>query len=181
MKLPRRNCVKSLHSIVCALHNECCGLFFAGTYAGDKENHKPVLHFAMLAHAMLVISLAAAPIVLCDIVFPIATTTAEGNRDKQPRATTTASTKGSSESKQELTVRAVLALAAVGALIATALVYSSYSHPFLESDNRFVRQRVFYHCNCCAILICLPLCVQCSCRHYVFYIWKRFLSHTSVR
>jgi hypothetical protein len=84
---------------------------------GDKENHVPVLHFAMLAHALALITLIVAPLVLWDLYAS----------QRSPRKAPTA-----------LFSTASVMYIALGGLIAYALVYHSYSHPFLLSDNRCV-------------------------------------------
>jgi hypothetical protein len=90
---------------------------------GDKENHKPVLHFAMLAHALFLIAAVTAPIAVWERV---STTPSAVARSKRTRG----------DAPPQWTTLVAYGLLGLGA--AYALVYKSYSHPFLLSDNRYV-------------------------------------------
>lgn len=100
-----------------------------GIVLGDKENHQPSIHFAMLPHAMVLYVIMASPRILCNVWDHIQDT----KQDK--------------ESFFTAAFRALwnIVLASPGkvffcivVLIATslALVYGSLSHPFLLADNR---------------------------------------------
>jgi hypothetical protein len=90
---------------------------------GDKENHKPVLHFAMLAHALFLIAAVTAPIAMWEWVSTTPSAVARSKRtsgDAPPQWTT------------------LVAYGLLGLGAAYALAFKSYSHPFLLSDNRYV-------------------------------------------
>jgi hypothetical protein len=77
----------------------------------------PVLHFAMLAHALALMTLIVAPLVLWDLYASL----------RSPRKASAAL----------FSTASVVYIVLIG-LMAYALVRHSYSHPFLLSDNRFV-------------------------------------------
>jgi len=88
---------------------------------GDKENHQPVLHFAMLSHSLFLISAVVAPLALCDVLIP------------QP---VTAETKVHPKFRYVRALKTALFYVAVAGVVGYMLVSKSHSHPFLESDNR---------------------------------------------
>jgi hypothetical protein len=77
----------------------------------------PVLHFAMLSHALALMTVTVAPVVLWELVQSL----------RAPRRASAA-----------FSSAATVTYLILGALIAYALAFHSYSHPFLLSDNRYI-------------------------------------------
>lgn len=82
-----------------------------GIVVGDKENHVPTVHFAMISHCLAIIGLLSFPNFIAVHVF----------KSSQPT------------SKNGLSLKWSLGL---GAIISLGMVFGSKSHPFLLSDNR---------------------------------------------
>lgn len=97
--------------------------------AGDKENHQPVLHFAMPAHALVLIAVVSAPITISQWASKSPTLMASKNLEPS----------GATVAARASWWRPALGYAVLGAAAGYALLYKSYSHPFLLSDNRYHR------------------------------------------
>ena len=94
-------------------------------FSGDKENHKPVLHFAMLSHSLFLLSATVAPLALLDlydVLSPKTTPAVPGQRPK---------------SGYIRLLKNVIFCLAVSGVVSYMLVAKSYGHKFLESDNRY--------------------------------------------
>ena len=101
-----------------------------GIVVGDKENHQPALHFAMIPHAIVLYVIMACPRILCNVWEHI-----QKETKKEKASFLTVSCKALWN----------ITLASPGkvffcifVLVATslALIYGSLSHPFLLADNR---------------------------------------------
>lgn len=104
-------------------------------YAGDKENHRPVLHFAMPAHALLLISAILAPAIIYELYTTSTTTTnSSTSSDKKPDQVSPDTT--GQKGLFRTSWHSWCVYMSIGLWAAWALVRSSHSHPFLLSDNR---------------------------------------------
>ena len=107
------------------------GIFFSNCFfiihlSGDKENHKPVLHFAMLSHSLVLLSATVAPFALLDLFDLLSPKTTPAVPGKRPK------------SGYIRLLKNVLFCIVVSGVVSYMLVVKSYGHPFLESDNRYV-------------------------------------------
>eukprot|EP01036_Dinobryon_divergens_P034806 gene34806-45019_t len=111
-------------------------IFFAGfvvanggIVVGDKSNHVPSLHFAMVAHALVIHGAISLPYIILEAVssYRIA---GEKGREKSIVTRLTSTT--------NLTQRRgdFLLVSALSILITAGFIWCSLSHPFLLADNR---------------------------------------------
>lgn len=75
----------------------------------------------MLSHSLFLLSAVVAPLALCDVLIP---------------PPTTAETKIHPKFRYVRALKTVLFYVSLAGLVGYMLVSKSYSHPFLESDNR---------------------------------------------
>lgn len=82
-----------------------------GIVVGDKENHIPTIHFAMVSHCLAIIGFLSFPNFIAENVFK----------------------SSARKSKNRMPFKWCMVL---GAIISLGMVFGSKSHPFLLSDNR---------------------------------------------
>jgi hypothetical protein len=161
----------------------------------------------MFSHALFIVALVTIPVAVLEgveyVLYGAAPSSATGTG-----AATTSSTSALQRLKEccRVTKTDLVLYGVLHTVVALGLIYGSRSHPFIESDNRYIV--VFYRFYCLCILkrlsglvlytrpsfLChfsalrylyfmLPVCLIRSIvfRHYIFYIWKRYLSSHAIR
>ena len=153
---PRLLCQLQLWAVL--LPVAAFGVFVVGwnggsLVVGDKDHHAVVRHLAMPLHAFGTLCVLLLPIVVLDTYLSTPPGLLATTRKADPPHASQASTPQSSTRLwSERTITAVRHLIGVSIVCGLLLSYS-HAHPFLLADNR----------------------------HYMFYIWQRFLSKPWIR
>jgi hypothetical protein len=126
---------------------------------GDKENHEPVLHWAMPLHMLVLASLLVIPDFITDCIHQYIyandtnASATNANNDNNDNNDNSNNSNNSDNNDSKITANtsamtsALLHTAGV-VIVGVALSFGTHTHPFLLADNR----------------------------HLSFYVWKRVLS-----
>lgn len=111
-----------------------------GIVVGDKENHVPTVHWAMLSHLCAINGALLLPELFCQKLLLNRTSNSNRNPDHQPTAqglTWDSAVIAKKNTLPMATIREWTLPLALGLLVGAGLVYGSRSHPFLLADNRY--------------------------------------------